>query len=170
MHAWYPCMLGTHACLVPMHACTPLLGECVPMPHTPIFMTRPSIYDSPIQAHTNPSAVQLPNGSMVMAFNAGCCDPGCGAVCCVMCAVYCVLWVMCAACYVCAVCGHGLQRGAASLNPWKNKSLTSMPKKNKKTSTTVQQCISLCAPTHPTYPTSLTRHLTPPTPPHPHAV
>jgi len=28
-------------------------------------------------AHTNPSPVVLANGSVVMAFNAGCCDPGC---------------------------------------------------------------------------------------------
>lgn len=27
--------------------------------------------------HTNPSPVFLPNGTVIMAFNAGCCDPGC---------------------------------------------------------------------------------------------
>jgi len=44
---------------------------------TPLKITDQWDSDQVFCAHTNPSPVVLPNGTIVMAFNAGCCDPEC---------------------------------------------------------------------------------------------
>jgi hypothetical protein len=46
-------------------------------PPEPLLIEDQYTSDNVYCTHTNPSPVFLKNGSIVMAFNAGCCDPGC---------------------------------------------------------------------------------------------